>query len=139
VNGWTNKAKETHDYGAIKLDCDVGNTVGWLGFLWRSGDGKLKNYPTAITGYPGDKPLEQWQSHNKVRVSKKKQIFYKNDTAGGMSGSPVWYDRGTRGPYGIGIHAYGLHGSPPHSNHNHGTRIREAVFNNMVSWRNAPK
>ncbi len=134
VRGWTVKGKETHDYGAIKLDCNVGNIVGWFGFLWKSGDGKLKNYPTAITGYPGDKDLEQWQSHDKVRTSERRQIFYNNDTTGGMSGSPVWYDKGKNGPYGIGIHAYGLHGSGVHSTKNHGTRITEAVFNNMLFW-----
>lgn len=139
VAGWVQNQSEKYDYGVIKLDCDVGNTVGWFGFLWKSGKDAMKNFPEAITGYPGDKSLEQWQSHDKVRQSNKKQIFYRNDTIGGMSGSPIWFDKGTKGPYGIGIHAYGLHGTGAHSTLNHGTRITEARFNNLLNWINAPK
>jgi glutamyl endopeptidase len=137
VVGWTVNQKETYDYGVIKLNCDVGNTTGWFGFLWKYGDTALLNYPTAITGYPGDKPLEQWQSNDKVRASAIRQIFYQNDTVGGMSGSPIWFDK--VGPYGIGIHTYGLHGSGHHSNKNHGTRITKGVFNNLLFWINEPK
>jgi glutamyl endopeptidase len=67
-------------------------------------------------------------------VSQARQLFYQNDTFGGMSGSPIWLDKD--GPYLIGIHAYGPHGRAPHSLHNHGTRITKAVFNNLVSWIN---
>jgi glutamyl endopeptidase len=61
-----------------------------------------------------------------------------------MSGSPVWQDRPpgsafcSNGPCVMAIHAYGLHGASPHDAFNHGTRIREPVFNNLITWRNAP-
>src|SRR5688572_14863799 len=29
--GWTSKEDEAYDYGAIKLDCKLGDLVGWLG------------------------------------------------------------------------------------------------------------
>jgi glutamyl endopeptidase len=129
VTGWTQSGNADYDYGAIKLNCTVGNTVGWFGFRWR-GTGFL-NYPTIITGYPGDKPSTQWMSADKVRSQTTYRIFYKNDTQGGMSGSPVWYEDGA-GPYGIGIHTYSQ------STTNSGTRITEAVFNNLKAWRDAP-
>ena len=99
----------------------------------------MKGFPAAITGYPGDKPLEQWQSQDIVRASKKKMISYNSDTYGGMSGSPVWYDEGEQGPYAIGIHVYGPHGSGFHSKGNHGIRIREVVFNMLSFWKAEPK
>jgi glutamyl endopeptidase len=142
VNGWTVSASELFDYGVIKLNCTVGNTVGWYGFWWQTAS--LNLLPTIISGYPGDKPFEQWLSVDQVRATQTNQVFYSNDTIGGMSGSPVWQDRPpgsafcSNGPCVMAIHAYGLHGASPHDAFNHGTRIREPVFNNLITWRNAP-
>jgi glutamyl endopeptidase len=135
VRGWTRSRDERYDYGAIKLNCNIGNIVGWFGFLSRPVTTSMNDYPTTISGYPGDKPLQQWQSSDKVRATENRQIFYANDTAGGMSGSPIWFD--LVGPYSIGIHAYGTHGNAPHSTYNHGTRIVPPVFNNLLNWKNA--
>jgi glutamyl endopeptidase len=144
VIGWTSNGDERYDYGVIKLNTNVGNTVGWFGTFWQSAS--LTGLPSAVAGYPGDKiPTQsQWMGADIVRVTEPRQVYYKNDTAGGMSGSAVWQDRPAGspfcadGPCAYAIHAYGLHGSAPHSDHNHGTRITEAVFNNLINWRNAP-
>jgi glutamyl endopeptidase len=132
VIGWTTSASEEYDYGAIKLNCSVGNTVGWYGFAPTT----PTNVPTVIGGYPGDKPLTQWTSSDRVRALTTRQLFYRNDTIGGQSGSGVWYD--PSGPYIIGIHAYGTHGSGYHATYNHGTLITSGVYNNLLAWRNAP-
>lgn len=133
VKGWTNGRKEQYDYGAIKLgSCKIGNRVGWFGFT-TAGPGGL---PALVGGYPGDKPLTQWQGMDDVDAVSRRQVFYHADTTGGMSGSGVWYDR--RGPYLIGIHAYGTHGSGNHRRYNHGVRITRAVFNNLRRWKNLP-
>jgi|FEC22Drversion2_1045045.scaffolds.fasta_scaffold00023_180 glutamyl endopeptidase len=136
VNGWTRNGADDFDYGAIKLNCTVGNTVGWLGFFWQTAT--LTGLPTIISGYPGDKPLTQWRSTDKVRVTQQRRVFYRNDTVGGMSGSAVYYNRSGCGNCAMAIHAYGVYGSPPFSNNNHGTRITKAVYDNLVTWRNAP-
>lgn len=132
VAGWTVTGSENFDYGAIKLNCTVGNTVGWFGITTVAPTG----FPSVIGGYPGDKPLTQWTSSDRIRAASTNQVFYLNDTIGGQSGSAVWYDRD--GPYIIGIHAYGTHGTGNHLLYNHGTRIIAAVFNNLVAWSNAP-
>lgn len=133
VRGWTSGRKEQYDYGAIKLgSCKIGNRVGWFGFT-TAGPGGL---PAVVGGYPGDKPLTQWQSKDNVDGLSSRQVFYHADTTGGMSGSGVWYDRA--GPYLISIHAYGTHGGGNHSSYNHGVRITRAVFNNLLRWKNAP-
>jgi glutamyl endopeptidase len=144
VVGWTQNANEQYDYGVVKLSTNVGNTVGWYGIWWQSAS--LTGLPAVIAGYPGDKsPTQsQWIGVDQVRVTQERQVFYKTDSFGGQSGSAVWQDRPAgssfcaNGPCAYAIHAYGLHGSSPHSNHNHGTRIVEAVFNNLINWRNAP-
>ena len=135
VVGWTGSSNEEYDYGAIKLNCTVGNTTGWFGYFWQSAS--LLNLQTLISGYPGDKPLTQWRSVDRVRVSGTNQVFYLNDTVGGMSGSPIYYNKTGCGFCSMGIHAYGLHGGFPHSTYNHGTRITQARFNNLKSWKDA--
>jgi glutamyl endopeptidase len=132
VTGWTTSANEEYDYGAIKLNCTVGNTVGWFGFVATT----PTNFPSVIGGYPGDKPLTQWMSSDRVRALSTRQLFYRNDTIGGQSGSAVWHD--PNGPYIIGIHAYGTHGAGNHALYNHGTLITSAVASNLLAWRNAP-
>ena len=95
VVGWTVNGDERYDYGVIKLSTNVGNTVGWYGFWWQTAS--LNNTPSIILGYPGDKAQDpkqtQWVAVDKTRVTQERQVFYKNDTFGGMSGSAVWEDR----------------------------------------------
>lgn len=129
VLGWTQSRDEQYDYGAIKLNCSVGNTVGWYGYT----TAVALNDPAIIGGYPGDKPLDQWIHADKVRAITTRQIFYSNDTTPGSSGSSVWWDK--NGAIIIGIHAYGTHGSSPHSTYNHGIRIVTAVANNFNYWK----
>ena len=141
VIGWTRDRDERHDYGAIKLNCDIGNTTGWFGLWWQGA--ALDGTGTEISGYPGDKPLENWRSLDQIRVSETDQAFYFNDTLGGMSGSPVFTVRPAGSPWcvghcALGIHAYGLHGSTPHADHNHGTRFTQRKFENLIFWRNLP-
>jgi glutamyl endopeptidase len=141
VLGWTRDKDERFDYGAIKLNCSIGNTTGWLGLWWQGAS--LNGSGSQISGYPGDKPLEQWQSIDQIRVSESDQVFYFNDTVGGVSGSAVFANRPAGSPWCVGycimaIHAYGLHGSPPHSNHNHATRLTQGKVDNLLHWRNLP-
>jgi glutamyl endopeptidase len=139
VNGWVNGGDERYDYGAIRLSnacTNIGNTTGWYGFMTAKAIGNV----TQINGYPGDKPSgTQWRSFDTVRAQQARQTFYRNDTFGGMSGSPVYRPSGGGcTPCGHTIHAYGLHGAPPHSTNNHGTKIITAVFNNLLTWKNLP-
>ena len=129
VSGWTSSGNEEFDYGAIKLNCTVGNTVGFYG--WTST--VSLNLPAIIGGYPGDKPLTQWIHADKVRAITTNQIFYANDTTPGSSGSSVWYDN--NGAIMIGVHAYGTHGTSPHSVYNHGKRITTATSSNFTFWK----
>jgi glutamyl endopeptidase len=142
VNGWTASGDETYDYAAIRLSCAVGNTTGWFGLWWQGAT--LTGTATTISGYPCDKPFgQQWRHAGQtVAVTHDRQIFYQNDTFGCQSGSPVYQTRAAgssfcTGQCVMGIHAYGLHGSAPHSNNNHGTRITEGVFNNLIGWRDS--
>ncbi len=136
VVGWATNGLDDYDYGAIRLNCTVGTRTGWFGFFWTSAS--LLNLPTTVSGYPSDKPLTQWRSHDKVRVSQVRRVFYQNDTIGGQSGAPVYYNRTGCGICSMAVHAYGTYNGPPFSTNNHGTRITQSVFNNLQAWKNAP-
>lgn len=144
---WNSSGAESHDYGAITLSCDLGNTTGYFG--WTT-TGQSVGSAVDTQGYPGDKPSgTQWDADNcststssssfvqcTVASVSSTQLFYKNDTAGGQSGSPLFTVTSTNCTCAIGIHAYGLHGSSPHSTNNHGTRVNSTVSNFFHLMRN---
>lgn len=139
VTGWFANGSEEYDYGAFKLNCNIGNTTGYLGFWWQAAS--LVGTEATPQGYPGDKPSgTQWKHSRTVAAVSTRQTFYQADTAGGQSGCPV-LDINRTGSFCTGqcahtIHAYGLHGGSPHSTNNHGTRITQSVFNNIQTWKN---
>ena len=139
VDKWANEGRNAFDYGAIKLDCEIGRTTGWFGY---AADDAPVGTPITVQGYPGDKRFgQQWQSKGSVTVQQPNRTFYRNDTVGGMSGSPVWYRKRVPGCRfcSIAIHGYGTYGRGVYaSDNNHGTRINRRVFEDLTSWKNAP-
>ena len=142
---WNSSGAETNDYGAITLSCDLGNTTGYFG--WTS-SGHTVGSEVDTQGYPGDKPSgTQWDADNcstavsgtvqcTIAATTSQQLFYKNDTFGGQSGSPLFRVTSTGCTCAIGIHAYGLHGSSPHSTNNHGTRVNSTLSSFFSLMRN---
>lgn len=144
---WNSTGAETNDYGAITLSCNIGTTTGYFG--WTTGGQAIGN-PVDTQGYPGDKPSgTQWDADNcstssvstsfvqcTVAAVSSQQLFYRNDTAGGQSGSPLFTVTSSGCTCAIGIHAYGLHGSSPHSTNNHGTRVNLTVSRFFSLMRN---
>jgi glutamyl endopeptidase len=132
---WKNSGRDDYDYGAIKLDCTVGAATGWYGYRRAVATHDV----ITVEGYPGDKTLgTQWKMAGHVTLVQGRRVFYKADTFGGQSGSPVWRRIGTRcRACGIAIHGYGVYGRPPYSNNNHGARITTPVFQNLTNWKNA--
>lgn len=135
VLGWTRDKNPAYDFGAIKLDCDIGNRAGWLGFFWQSAS--LVGKSAIISSYPIDKPLEQWAHADKVHSNSSLQTRYQTDTVRGNSGSGVFavagVPQGCGGPCVHTAHAYGG------NSFNSGTRITKPLFQNLIDWLNAPK
>ena len=130
VTGWTNGRKSDYDYGCIILPQNdrLGARTGSFGFAYM-GDSSLRAKYVNLSGYPGDKPSgTQWYNHRRVKAVSSRRFSYEIDTAGGQSGSPVWYIRNNR-RYAVGIHTYGARSG------NSATRITKPVFNLMRSWK----
>lgn len=130
VRGWTRDKSRNTDYGAIILpsNCRYGDRVGYFGYAYKN-DSSLMRLTLNISGYPGDKPRgTQWFHAKKPSSVTSRTIRYTIDTAGGQSGSPVWYiSNGKR--YAIGIHTNGG------SSTNSATRIVKTVFNLIKKWK----
>jgi glutamyl endopeptidase len=123
--GWAGGSGAQYDYGAIKLNCSIGTTTGWFGYFWQTAT--LVGKPATVTGYPGDKPTgTMWKMSGSIGRNTTRQVSYSMDTAGGQSGSPVYYNRSGCGWCSMAIHAYGASGSPLM---NSGTRITSTVYN----------
>lgn len=137
VTGWTQSKNFRFDYGAMRLNCTVGNTVGTFGMY---NNNSLTNTPAIISGYPGDKPRDQWTSSDKIRAVSNEMIGYRMDTVGGHSGSPIWHDRdealATSGAWAIGIHNYGVGAFGTQMNS--AARLTQTRINNYISWRDQP-
>lgn len=128
VTGWTNDKNRNSDYGAILLNTKIGNTVGYFGYAVRN-DSFIMSKTLNLSGYPSDKGgSTQWFHARSPKSVSSRVITYEIDTYGGQSGSPVWYLDGSS-RYAVGIHTNG------HSSGNSATRIVQAVYNNIMSWK----
>lgn len=131
VKGWTQNRDSDYDYAVIVLPENqrLGNTVGWMG-LANLSLLSLMGLNINNSGYPGDKPYgTQWWNSNNILLVSGRKLYYRIDTMGGQSGSPVWrFRNGQR--HIVGIHTTG--GSP----FNSATRINSNVFQNLINWKN---
>lgn len=132
--GWFDAESEYQDLGIIQLDCEIGAETGWLGYFSRPGPRALNEMAAHLRGYPADKPFATlWTDKGRIRATQVEMTFYRFDTFGGQSGSPVFqWGRYCEGPCAMAVHGYGYgHGSGPHVGNNHGVRIttaREALI-----------
>jgi len=114
IDQWVNSENADFDIGCIHLDEEIGTNLGWFGIGALTPD-ELESYLVNISGYPGDRGNgnEQYYSRNRVLRVSERRVFYEVDTYGGQSGAPVWiHEDEDAAPLVIGIHAYGVGGTP---------------------------
>ena len=136
--GWVDGAGEGQDYGIVQLtNCtvpNVGRRTGWFGYFAVQGRNRLAFTPAIVRGYPGLPPRGSngtlWTHNGQVLRSSWAMAFYRTDTTGGESGSPVYQPgRSWCGACAMAIHGYGVgHGVFPHTTLNHGPRVTVARF-----------
>ena len=111
---WQDNPDPDYDIGCIHLDQPLGDTVGYFKIASLS-DKDLEGALLNISGYPGDRGggEQQFFHANRVLRTSARRVFYDIDTYGGQSGSPVWHQASPEAePVAIGIHAYGVGGTP---------------------------
>jgi glutamyl endopeptidase len=136
TGNWINGYPADHDYGLIKLTCDVGNSTGWFGWWYHTGE-NLVNQHFYVEGYPGDKPYgTMWWDGDTVYSQTANRMWYWIDTFNGQSGSPVYRNNSVTpglcsGWCVTGIHTNGVAGTNPA---NSGTRFRPDVMQFINYW-----
>ncbi len=137
VVGWVTNGDANYDYGAMRLNCTIGNTVGWFGMYNLASP---LNQAAIIGGYPGDKARQNWTSADKIRAATTTMFGYRMDTVGGHSGSPIWHDRSdglsADGAWAVAVHGYGV--GAIGTNMNGAVRLTSGRITNYVNWRNLP-
>lgn len=140
VRGWTQHKDEKYDYGAIRLDCDIGLTTGFFG-LAEQPENLLVGHHFYVGGYPA--PVvppaytpagSQWQGYGRILETTSRLLFFNADTYGYMGGGPVWnnFPGCTDIACAVGI-ALDPHRSGS-TKHNAGIRILQPIFNNYFNW-----
>ena len=135
---WLETQDPDYDYAAIHLDSDLGSQIGTFGIAVLPDD-ELTDRLVNVSGYPLQPGFgkEQYFHANRVKALTARRLFYDVDTMGGQSGSPVWaYEDGSEDPIVIGIHAYGVGGTPAdlNLNANSGPRILPEVLDVIKGW-----
>ena len=136
VDLWVNSENPDFDMGCIHLDDPIGDRVGWFAVGAIAPD-ELESYMVNVSGYPGDRGRGTEQYHHKNRVLRvsERRLFYDVDTFGGQSGAPVWiHERDGSPPIAVGIHAYGVGGSPRGLEANSAPRIIPEVLEQIRAW-----
>ncbi|MEL6386139.1 MAG: trypsin-like peptidase domain-containing protein [Pseudomonadota bacterium] len=132
---WSNRFDPRFDVGALHLNREIGEELGWFRVAARAPD-SLKKQWVHVTGYPGDKvtrlgegaeslyAAELWHHATPVEMVHDGRVYYPADTFGGQSGSPVYtYDKDGVATV-VGVHAYGTGTSGP----------AYAFENNSAGW-----
>ncbi len=122
---WSNRFDPRFDVGALHLNREIGEELGWFRVSARDPDALARQW-VHVTGYPGDKvtnlspeeggetlhAAELWHHATPVETVHDGRVYYPADTFGGQSGSPVYtYDKDGEATV-IGIHAYGIGSGP---------------------------
>lgn len=118
VRGWTENSNSQHDIGAIKLDRNIGNNVGWFGLT------AAMNSPITLSGYHADLNQKMGTETGNILRTSVNNVYYKLDSTGGSSGSGVYNNNKQI----LAVHAYGA------GSENFGTRINEEKFYLVRSW-----
>lgn len=137
---WIQNEEPKFDFALLTLDRSVGNYTGAFGYGYKGEENSIySDGSTHVAGYPGDKPpstmwhdgdtglgtIEEYGISDRLHK-------YEMDTAGGMSGGPVWvhnYD-GNDEYFQLTVHAYDNSGN----GFNYGTRINPNKFNDLTNW-----
>ncbi|HET8541012.1 MAG TPA: serine protease [Anaeromyxobacter sp.] len=136
VDRWVKSEDPDFDIGCIHLAEPLGDKVGWFAVAALP-PAELEGFLVNVSGYPGDRGggNEQYHHRNRVLTVTDRRVFYDVDTFGGQSGAPVWiHEREGAPPIAIGIHAYGVGGSPAGLDANSAPRIIPEVLEKIREW-----
>ena len=135
---WVRERDPDFDIGCIHLNEPIGEAAGWFGIATIPAD-DLNDHLINVSGYPGDlgNGTELYTHRNRILRITEQRIYYDVDSFAGESGGPAWIVRSnSAAPTVVGIHAYGLSGTPAALGitANSAPRITSDVFEQIEAW-----
>jgi len=134
---WFDSQDPDFDIGAISLDTNLGNQVGFFPAEARPA-GELQEHLAHISGYPRNPGHGVAQFHHRNRITSltDRRLFYDVDTSEGQSGAPVWVlDVDGGSPIVVGVHTYGDERTPPALQPaNSATLVNPAILAQIRAW-----
>jgi glutamyl endopeptidase len=135
---WVRERDPDFDIGCIHLNEPVGETAGWFGFATLPAD-DLQDYLINVSGYPGDlgNGTQLYTHRNRILRVTEQRIYYDVDSYAGESGGPAWIiESDNAAPTVVGIHAYGITGTPAALGitANSAPRITSDIFEQIEAW-----
>jgi glutamyl endopeptidase len=143
---------EAFDYGAIKLDCDLGKQVGTFGAAitptpWPAGrvphgygyDSKATDQECKVPG----RVIQLCHGPGTLSRANGGMLYYDIDTKAGTSGGVILISGAACAHCAVAIHTRDTHipgqhaPAGSHTQLNHGVLITEPVFRNLQAWRDA--
>lgn len=115
-----------YDYGLLKLEQPLGNTVGYLGYAYNGG---AVGNTVRVIGYPGKyngvTQYIQYESSGIIQNVNANRLYYTAETSDGQSGAPVFLGSSNTV---IGVNTHGA------TNTNRGKRIHYDMYAWMSEW-----
>lgn len=117
-----------YDYGLLKLEQSIGNTVGYLGYTYNGGAVgntiRVIGYPVNVTNQTATQYI-QYESSGTIDSVYANRLYYNADATGGQSGAPLFLGNSNTV---IGIHTHSS------TNVNKGKRIHYDMYDWMNNW-----
>lgn len=87
---WIATGQQRHDYGAVKMTCNIGDQTGWFNTFANDNYSQVGS-SIFTAGYPQDKPYgTMWMVGGTVTTQNFDSMNFSNDLEGGQSGSPLY-------------------------------------------------
>jgi glutamyl endopeptidase len=157
LNGYTTKyrmfihpkwlatpSNKHYDYAVIQTNAALGTKVGIFGYSVQSSVIPTGTY--TVRGYPIDKPIgELWSTYGNINYKSLLHYWYRIDTEGNQSGSPLYKSSATPCCSVVGIHTEGGNaigdltvnadsGIAPYPDYNSAILINQDVYNHLKAW-----
>lgn len=136
---WILGAATEADWALVTLDRSIGAVTGFIDLAVQEGTGALTGASVTLAGYPGD--LEGgtalYSAAGSIVQSTDERLFYGGtlDTAGGMSGAPIWqFFSGSGTRQVLGVHTTGTATPEAPGAVNGGTRLTEGILALIDEW-----
>ncbi len=117
-----------YDWGLLEFDENISQYTGSLGYTNLTEN--IIGRDVTITGYPGEKYYAMYTMDGNIIYSDEHELYYKIDTTGGQSGSPVYLsDEDEDRNVAVGIHTRFA------GDYNLGTKINASLYNYMKQFK----